>query len=169
MVLNIIPTVIVIYEVHKDPSKLEEVNLLTIKFLTYYFMFLRTILVLPMVLAFACFASPALYGLDSTTQYTLAMISAIGMLFLFSNAVLGVIFFRDNSPFSKLEFSSSVNFLDEMRLGIKIVLGFYGSMAQKGSVVPLIFTAIYCIALMISIYFMHNKFGLTNYPFNRLY
>ena len=65
-----------------------------------------------MALAFSAFASPSLYNISNIGQIVLGLISGIGMIFLLINAILGVLFYRDNSPFSKLEFSSSVNFLD---------------------------------------------------------
>lgn len=122
-----------------------------------------------MVLAFSCFISPSLYGLSVPSQAILGVISGVGMLFLIFNCVLSTLLYRDNSPFSKLEFSSSVNNLDELRLVIKIFLGLYGSMAQKGTVFPLIFGGIYLFLLMISIYFLRSRFGMTNYPYNRIY
>jgi hypothetical protein len=145
------------------------VNLVTIKFLTYYFTLLRTVLALPTVLAFACFASPSLYSLSSTVQIVLGIISGIGIIFFLVNAILGTLLFRDNSPFSKLEFSSSVNSLDELRLGIKVYLGLYGSWAQVGTVVPLVFAGLYLVLLMVAVYFMRSRFGLVHYPFSRIY
>ena len=122
-----------------------------------------------MVLAFGAFTSPSMYNLSGIVQILLAIVSGFGFIFLIVNAIVGVYFYRDNSPFSKLEFSSSVNFLDEFRLGIKVVLGLYGSMAQKGTTVPLIFGLVYLIALLISIYFLSSRYSLINYPFNRIY
>jgi len=102
MLINIFTTGLIIYEICKDPINLEEANLLTIKFLSYYFIFLRTVLVLPMVLAFACFASPSIYGLSLSGQIILGIVSGIGLLFLLINSVINVLLYRDNSPFSKL-------------------------------------------------------------------
>jgi hypothetical protein len=169
MLANIFATALIIYEVFKDPIKLEETNLFTVKFLSYYFIFLRTFLFLPMVLAFSCFASPSLYDLTLSGQVILGVVSGIGVLFLLINATLNILLYRDNSPFSKLEFSASVSNIDEIRLGIKIVLGIYGSMAQKGTLVPLIFAGIYLFLLIVSIYLLRSRFGLIHYPFNRIY
>ena len=111
-IANVVATSLIIYDVQKDPTKIEEPTIFTIKYLKYYFIFIRTILLLPMVLAFAAFASPSLYNLSSIMQIFLGIVSSVGFIFLMVNAALGVTFYRDNSPFSKLEFSSSVIFLD---------------------------------------------------------
>lgn len=122
-----------------------------------------------MTLVFTCFLWPSLYSLSVVEQAVLAVVSVFGLLFLALNAVLMVLFFRDNSPFSKVPFSSSVNCTEELRTITKMLLGLYGSFAKEAAVAPLVFGSVYLLLLAGSLYLMNTRPGLILYPFNRIY
>lgn len=108
--LNIVALLFVAYEVNKDSASLDEQNVVLIKFLTTYYVFIKTTLLIPMTLSFFAFVSPDKYNLTTSMQASLAAISILGILTMLVNASLVLLFFRNNSPFSKLPFSSSVNY-----------------------------------------------------------
>jgi hypothetical protein len=108
--LNLGAFLAVLYEVNKDAARLDEQNVVLIKSITTYYVLVKTILLIPMTLAFFAFISPDLYGLTTTTQAILAAVSILGLVAMAGNTVLVILFFRNNSPFSKLPFSSSVNY-----------------------------------------------------------
>lgn len=109
MAVNALIAAIVLYETNKDKTKLEDHNVLRIRVLTYYFVALRTVLVIPTTLALAAFLSPALYRISDEQALLLAVLSALLALLFAFNSILGLLFFRADSPFSPLPFSSSVN------------------------------------------------------------
>jgi hypothetical protein len=104
--------VLILFEAKKKPVEMLDRSFLTIKILTYYFVLLKTIIVLPMTLAFTCWMSPALYQLSSGMEIALIPISILGLLSMAVNSFLAVVLFRDHSPLRNFPFSSSVNYLD---------------------------------------------------------
>jgi hypothetical protein len=109
-VLNVGTFLAVVYEINKDAVRLDEQNVVLIKFITTFYVFIKTVLITPMTLAFLAFISAEKYGLTTTIQAVLAAISIPGLMVMSANIILVVLFFRNNSPFSKLPFSSSVNY-----------------------------------------------------------
>jgi hypothetical protein len=169
MTLNVLITGIIGYEMRKEPINLDEPNLVIIKILTYYFILLKTILVIPMTLAFT-------YSLHSNPEIGLILkialitVSALGLLFMGANLVLANLFFRDNSPFSKIPISSSVHCYDELRTGMKIMLGVYGSIAQEGTLVQeYCLTVLYSAILLGWIYLLKTRPALLCSPFKLIY
>ena len=58
---------------------------------------------------------------------------------------------------------------ESKRWVMKIMLGIYGGVAQKGTTLPLAFGLMYLFMLLISVYFMRSRYTFINYPFNKLY
>ena len=169
LLLNLSAVLFVVYEVRKDPKSLDEQNVVLIKFLTTYYVLIKTALLMPMSLSFFAFVSPDKYNLTSSMQATLAVISILGITLMVINSSLVILFFRNNSPFSKLPFSSSVNYQEEIRFAIKFLLSIYGSLATPGPVIPLIFASTYFVITACFLYLILTMPGLVRYPYNRIY
>lgn len=63
-----------------------------------------------MFVAYAAFINPSSYGLTTNMQAALAVISILAIIFTIANLTLYILYMKDNSPFSKLPFASSVNY-----------------------------------------------------------
>ena len=125
---------------------------------------------IPMTIAFSAFISSQSYGIESGLTILLAVISIAGGLFLATNMVLYTLFFRDNSPFSKLPFASSVNFQEEFRVILKVFLGIYGSISinKNNDTVIQAFCGFYLCALLLIMHQRYTKGGIILYPYNRI-
>lgn len=106
LVINALSLGLIFYEVEKEVGKS---NMLTIKFVTNYAILLKSILLIPMFLAYTSFINSSL-GLSTSLQIVLAILSFFSASMTIANAILFMLFIRDNSPFSKLPFASSVNY-----------------------------------------------------------
>ena len=149
----------------KDPAP----NLVFVKALTIYAVLLKTVLLIPMVVAFTAFLSPDLYGLEGSAVWV-GLLSVLGIALLGVNMTLFILFFRANSPFSKLPFAASVNFLEELRTGTKVLLGFYGSIAtaSRDPIFYQAFCGIYLVCLVVLIQQRYVREGVLQHPFDRL-
>jgi hypothetical protein len=90
-----------------------------------------------MALSFSAFINPTAFNFTIQQQIILAAISVIGIILTLINLALYIYFMRDNSPFSKLPFASSVNNQEELRSAFKFSLGVYGSFATGASQIML--------------------------------
>lgn len=137
--------------------------------LTYYFVVVKTVLVVPTTLALVAFLSPDLYNL-SVHQVLLKAVLSVLLAFVFTfNSILALLFFRANSPFSPLPFSSPVNYIEELRLFIKVVLGIYGSAARKDGSGSFFFAWLYFSLLLCALYLMRSRPGFSRLSCRRLY
>lgn len=121
-----------VYEVEKDPRKLDKPNIPAIKFVNIYAVFLKGVFLIPLALALSAFANPSGFGLSGNEQVALGLLSVMGLLLAIPNLLLYIYFVRDNSPFSKLPFACSVNNQEELRCALKVALGVYGSLSAGG-------------------------------------
>lgn len=108
IVTNAIALGFILYEVEKDPRKLEKPNITAIKFVSIYAVFLKGTLLIPITLGLSAFINPVGFSLSGGQQVTLGFLSGIGLLLTVPNLLLYIFFIRDNSPFSKLPFACSV-------------------------------------------------------------
>lgn len=122
-----------------------------------------------MTLAYFCCFSANLYAVTPSQKFFLLPLSLLGVVVLLFNCSLITLLFRDNSPFSSLPFASSLNWLEEYRLALKLVLAVYGSAASEGSVGALTLGAVYLGAVLVGVYQVSTRQTLIRYPFNRIY
>lgn len=103
--------VLLLYEV--KAIKTQRFNLCIIKILSFYCVVLKTVLVLPLALAYFCCLFPSLNNIPPNQESIFVPFSVLGLISLLTNYVLVLLLFRDNSPFSTLPFASSLNWLDQ--------------------------------------------------------
>lgn len=144
---------------------------MAIRFVSLYAIFLKSIFLIPLSLSFTAFINPDAFNLTTQYQISLAILSIIGFALTFVNLILYIFFLRDNSPFSKLPFSCSVNNQQELRSVFKLFLGIYGSMAAqntKQNTLGIIFCIIYLLALFSLIYYSYTRAGYVQQNVGRL-
>ena len=103
----------ILYDTNKKIEQYKQENqqnMSIVKYIGFFGIILQKILLIPMVLAFSTFIQADTYRLTLSLQIVLAVVSILGFITLFMLMALFLLFYKDNSPFSKLPFASAVNY-----------------------------------------------------------